>query len=152
MNDENIHALIARLAALEERVARLEQRQKLATTAPTGTPENTIRTRDKTRYLFNGHTYLKNRLVLEVVKQYILDHPDIDFDALQSVFCARIQGSFGVVIRAAEVKPKQQIRYFWKDQIQLKGESVAVSNQWTLSSASTFVALARSLGYDIQEV
>ena len=42
--------------------------------------------KDKTKYKFNDVIYGKNRLVLEVVKQYIKDNPDISYQQLEDTF------------------------------------------------------------------
>ena len=156
MTDEQLLELTSRIAVLEEKVSRLERLQGQAAMAPATTPTimpaGSIRTRDKTRYIFNGRTCLKNRLVWEIVNQYVEDHPGIDFDTLQSVFVARLQGGFGVVARMQDIKPERQIRYFWKEPITVNGDLVVVCNQWGIGNIAAFLTLARSLGYIIREV
>ena len=53
--------------------------------------------RDKTRYMFNGNVYLKNKLVLAVIKDYVSKNQTITCNELKTVFDKSLQGSIGVV-------------------------------------------------------
>ena len=53
--------------------------------------------RDKTRYMFNGNIYLKNKLVLAVVKDYISKNQTVTCGELKTIFDKSLQGSIGVV-------------------------------------------------------
>lgn len=64
------------------------------------------RSRDTTKFPFNGHEYGKGRLVLAVVHQYFLDNPDTTFAELLSVFPKQLQGSIGVFNEISEVSRK----------------------------------------------
>ena len=46
--------------------------------------------RDKTRYMFNGNIYLKNKLVLAVVKDYVSKNIQVTGDELKSIFPPKI--------------------------------------------------------------
>ncbi len=111
--------------------------------------------RDSTKYSFQGGIYCKNRLVLEVVKQYISEHQYINFVKLRNVFYDKLQGPFGVVREKNNVDAKNANRYFMKAVEELyliDGTKVVVSNQWGKDNIKSFVLLARSLGYKIIEL
>lgn len=153
--DRIVVELLDRIARLEEKVAVLEKTvtQKNVLAVPIS-DEDAHKTRDKTKYIIDGRTCLKNRLVLEVVNKYVTEHYGITFEELQQVFFDKLQGSFGVVRKKADVEPQKQIRYFYKvnDTICLDdGTEVVVSNQWGKDNIKSFIVLARSLGYEITE-
>ena len=153
--DRVIVELLDRIARLEEKVDNLEK-----SVAQKDIPTSTIietdgpKTRDKTKYIIDGRTCLKNRLVLEVVNKYVHEHPEITFEGLQQVFFDKLQGSFGVVRKRNDIEPQKKIRYFFKEDdivILADGTAVVVSNQWGKDNIKSFIVLARSLGYEITE-
>ena len=151
--DRVIVELLDRISFLEEKTERLEKiiTQQSSANA-TGTEGAEPKTRDKTKYIIDGRTCLKNRLVLEVVKKYVSEHSGITFNELRDVFYDKLQGSFGVVRKMEDIPDKQKIRYFMKEIIELDdGIKVVVSNQWGKYNVKLFIALAKSLGYEIVE-
>lgn len=112
--------------------------------------------RDKTRYLFNGNIYLKNRLVLAIVTDYVQNHPDIMLNELKQVFSKSLQGSIGVVESAniAKFRSDYNVRFFTKEDevLHLFDGDAYVCSQWGILNIPKFVARARQLGYDIEEV
>ena len=153
--DRVIVELLDRIARLEEKVEALEKSatQRGASTAPT-VEEDGPKTRDKTKYVIDGRTCLKNRLVLEVVNKYVHEHSGIAFEELQKVFFDKLQGSFGVVRKRNDIEEQKQIRYFCKknDVITLDdGTEAVVSNQWGKDNIKSFIVFAKSLGYEITE-
>lgn len=152
--DRVIVELLDRISLLEEKTEQLEKiiaQQSLFNA--TGTEGAEPKTRDKTKYIIDGRTCLKNRLVLEVVKKYVSEHSGITFDELRDVFYDKLQGSFGVVRKMEDIPDKQKIRYFMKEIIELDdGTKVVVSNQWGKDNIKAFVILAKSFGYEIQEI
>ena len=79
---------------------RIEQLEKLVLgqkfeSAP-AQPQQSSANRDKTKYMFNGKVYPKNRLVLAIIKEYVEKH-NPSFQELSSVFDKSLQGSLGVV-------------------------------------------------------
>ena len=105
-----------------------------------------VRENDTSKYDFNGKQSLgKSKLVLEVVKKYVEEHPGIDYPSLLAAFPDKIQGSKGVVRLFSKVsdedkglKPTKggtiQARYFVddpiKDNLAPGTESILVCNQW----------------------
>lgn len=154
--DRVIIELLDRISLLEEKTERLEKVIALQSFANGIRSEGTgPKTRDKTKYIIDGRTCLKNRLVLEVVKKYVSEHSGITFDELRDVFYDKLQGSFGVVRVKSDIERQRQIRYFYKDADAIKlddGTEVVVSNQWGKDNIKAFVILAKSFGYEIQEI
>lgn len=154
--DRVIVELLDRIARLEEKVDTLEKSMagKDVSAAAPIVEEDGPKTRDKTKYVIDGRTCLKNRLVLEVVNKYVREHSGIAFEELQKVFFDKLQGSFGVVRKRNDVEEQKQIRYFCKknDVITLDdGTEVVVSNQWGKDNIKSFIVFAKSLGYKITE-
>ena len=154
--DRVIVELLDRISLLEEKTERLEKiiAQQTSSNA-TGTEGAEPKTRDKTKYIIDRRTCLKNRLDLEVVKKYVSEHSGITFDELRDVFYDKLQGSFGVVRMKSDIEQQKQIRYFYKDEDTITlddGTKVAVSNQWGKDNIKAFVILAKSFGYEIQEI
>ena len=154
--DRVIIELLDRISLLEEKTERLEKIiAQQSSSNVTGTDGAEPKTRDKTKYIIDGRTCLKNRLVLEVVKKYVAEHAVITFDELRNVFYDKLQGSFGVVRTKSDIEQQKQIRYFYKDEDTITlddGAEVVVSNQWGKDNIKAFVVLAKSFGYEIQEV
>ncbi len=53
------------------------------------------------------------------------------------------------------IEPQKQIRYFYRDADTITlddGTKVVVSNQWGKDNIKAFVVLAKSFGYEIQEI
>ncbi len=154
--DRVIVELLDRISLLEEKTERLEKIiAQQSSSNVTGTDGAEPKTRDKTKYIIDGRTCLKNRLVLEVVKKYVAERAGITFDELRNVFYDKLQGSFGVVRMKSDIEQQKQIRYFYKDEDTITlddGTEVVVSNQWGKDNIKAFVILAKSFGYEIQEI
>ena len=115
--------------------------------------------KDFSKYVFEGNTYGKSRLVLAVVKKYVEDHHPATFDELEKAFPSSIQGSLGVVRRIEDVSDKYKgiggvKRYFVGDVICLaSGEEVIVCTQFGATNTNDFVNHAvNELGYSIEKV
>ena len=112
--------------------------------------------RDKTRYLFNGNVYLKNKLVLAVVKDYVANNRSITCNELKTVFDKSLQGSIGVVENenVAEQRRDYQVRFFIKDNdiLHLIDGNMLVSSQWGILNISNFIKRAEQLGYKIEQI
>lgn len=106
-------------------------------------------------FSFDGNEfYCKRRFVLEVIRHYVAEHPDITFDELEQQFPASIHtNALGVVRRLTTIneriikRPDLKNRYFLKEHelITLKdGTKVAITNQWG-KHFPKFLDKARSL-------
>ena len=111
--------------------------------------------RDKTKYMFEGKVYAKNRLVLAIVKKFVEDNNPTR-DQLFSVFDKSLQGSLGVVEvyeNAIKISDASK-RFFLKedDVIKLKDARVVVCTQWGIFNIVKFIKQAQSLGYNIDTI
>ena len=111
--------------------------------------------RDKTKYMFEGKVYAKNRLVLAIVKKFVEDNNPTR-DQLFSVFDKSLQGSLGVVEvyeNAIKISDASK-RFFLKedDIIKLKDARIVVCTQWGIFNIVKFIKQAQSLGYNIDTI
>lgn len=116
---------------------------------------------DYTKYHFNGKRDLsKNRLVLEVVRKYINDNPDIDYVTLKKIFPNYLQGSIGVIKNVSEIEEwendgrneTRSDRFFINenDVLTLKNDKVYVSSQWGIKNTPNFINyVKKNLDYEI---
>lgn len=112
--------------------------------------------RDKTRYMFEGNIYLKNKLVLAVVKAYVSKNSSITCGELKRTFDKSLQGSLGVVEYEVIAKQRKdyQARFFAKDEeiIHLVDGDMLVCSQWGILNIPRFITRAKQLGFDVQEI
>ena len=111
--------------------------------------------RDKTKYMFEGKIYPKNRLVLAVIKQYVQQHIP-SYDELNNVFDKSLQGSLKVVEiyeNALKISDATK-RYFMKEEdiLNLSNAKVVVCTQWGIFNIVKFIKLAQSLGFSIETI
>jgi len=109
-------------------------------------------TKDLTKYLFEGKTLGKGRLVLAVVKRFAELHPGTTFAQLEKTFPKTLQGSGGVVATADQANDIYA-RLGWRrhylnpgELIELQDGPAAVSNQWGIGNIERFLTRARELG------
>lgn len=99
--------------------------------------------RDITKFSFNGKDKLaKNRLVLEVIKQYVDSQQEVSYTELKKVFPDKLQGSIGVIKNEQDLiqweknkkdSNKRKNRFFTdeKDIIRLvNNEKIYVCTEW----------------------
>ena len=118
------------------------------------------RRRDTTKYIFNGETYGKGRLVLAVIKKHITDDPQITLQNLQADFPKELQypGSIGVINKLEYVETKfsehsNKRHYIKPDElIKIEGGVIAVCTQWGIDNIENFIAQAKKLGHEITVV
>ena len=125
--------------------------------AKSGIKTNVVK--DFSKYIFEGNTYGKSRLVLAVVKKYVEDHQPATFAELKDAFPDALQGSLGVVRRIGDVSDKYKgiggvKRYFVDDVIRLmSGELVIVCTQFGATNTEKLVEhAAKEYGYLIEKV
>ena len=109
--------------------------------------------RDKTKYMFEGKVYPKNRLVLAIIKDYA-DKTNPTYEKLNQVFDKSLQGSLKVVetYENAQKISDGSKRYFMKDEdilILQDNKKVVICTQWGIFNIVRFVKLAQSMGYNI---
>jgi hypothetical protein len=132
-----------------------------------GTPEAPLisksegphkKSRDKTKYYFNGKNYGKGRLVLAVVQEFASDHPGITHKELQRAFPKQLQGSIGIINKISFItnkyKGKSHKRHYLNDNevIQLSDCEVAVCTEWGVGNIDNFIKQAEEHDYQISPV
>lgn len=156
--DELILDILNRIIKLEKEVEQLKNRDCATETiiSQKRVGENKPQQRDKTRYMFKGNVYLKNRLVLEVVKDYVSNNPTISCQGLKEVFDKSLQGSMGVVEyeSVARQRSDYQVRFFAKEDeiIRLKDGNMLVCSQWGILNIPNFIKRAEQLNYKIEQI
>ena len=137
---------------LQKRVAQLEQ-LLLSTNNASAKSEQT--NRDKTKYMFEGKVYPKNRLVLAIIKKYVAIH-NPTYEMLNNVFDKSLQGSLKVVeqVETALKISDASKRYFLKEQdiLNLQDTTAVVCTQWGIFNIVKFIKQAQSLGFEIQPI
>lgn len=111
-------------------------------------------TRDRTKYVVDGHAYGKGKFVLLVIKEYVHQHPGITYDALLGRFSMR--SSFDrqtAVRRMRDVRPVEvaqgRKRVFDDDVFAVNGaDDVCVNSQWGVDDMPQFLEIARELRID----
>ena len=145
--EEEIESLKQRILALENLLgAGTENAQEKVETKQKDV-------RDKTRFMYGGKIYPKNRLVLAIVLDYVKNN-NPTFDELCEAFDKSLQGSLGVVQKLEDVLKIKDSgkRFFTNDVIDLKdGTKTVVCTQWGIFNIVKFVKQARNLGYPIEE-
>jgi len=115
---------------------------------------NTLR--DTSKYLFNGESLGKGRLVLAVVKRHCENNPSITFSQLEKIFPKKCQGSSGVFTtfeNANDVLASSgRKRHFLNadELIQIEGATIAVSSQWGIGNIEKFISCANQAGHLIE--
>lgn len=112
--------------------------------------------KDTTKYQFLGNIYNKRRLVLAVVTHYLQTYPDTTLDQLLKIFPDEIHRNYGVIalLEKAEEKGGDK-RYFLNEGELLQtgdGEIITVCNQWGIKNISPILEIAKSQGYQIEEL
>lgn len=110
-------------------------------------------TRDYTKYIFNGKSFAKNRLVLEVVRQFAKENNGMNYEKLKSVFPDQLQGSLGVFQKLEDTQRYSSSRFFDKEnEVITLAENViiAVCTQWSKDNFKIFLDKALSLNFDIK--
>lgn len=158
--DRIILDLIDRVSALEDEVEILKKEKNLfgeTSNANDLNETSTYNGRDKTKYVFNGAKYGKNRLVLAVVKMFSESNQGISAQALMSTFDKSLQGSLGVVRTLSDVKENYsdyERRFFCRPNeiISTTTEDCVVCSQWGAFNIKSFIIRAKELGFEIKEM
>lgn len=159
--------MLNRIKTLEQEVAALKSKQGDSITTSQSTVSSTtnatvygnyspLSKRDTTRYLFEGNVYLKNRLVLAVVKAYVAQYKPTRQE-LKQVFDKSLQGSIGVVenVQNAQIRCSDyQARFFTRsdDVIHLSDGDMYVCTQWGIGNINNFIRRAEQLGFEIEPI
>jgi 5-methylcytosine-specific restriction protein B len=119
---------------------------------------------DYTKYDFNESKELsKNRLVLEVVRKYIDEHPNISYKDLKTIFPDSLaKGNLGIIKNEDEIiewendgrTEKREKRFFSNNDeiIYFDNKKLYVSNQWGGERFDRFLNYVQNkLGYNIEK-
>lgn len=111
--------------------------------------------KDYTKYLFEGKKYSKAQLVLSVVKKYVEENNEIDFDDLKLIFPDIKKKPTFVSYEEAKLKFEESgyKRHYIDDhdRIKLKDTVICISNQWSLSDMPHFLEHVRKAGISMTE-
>ena len=112
--------------------------------------------KDYTKYIYNGNTYSKRRLVLAVVQNHVATNPDISFSRLSQDFPITLHKGYGVFTTLEEANreysEKKHKRHFINTNEVLildDGQEIAVTSQWGIGNIGGFIKRARELGHKI---
>ena len=151
--------MLDRIKKLEKDVSELKKVAKSEikdVNQQNNSADMSVKRRDNSRYLFEGNIYLKNRLVLAVVKSYLANNTLITRNELKQVFNKSLQGSIGVVedVEIAKRRADYNIRFFTKENevLQLIDGEMYVCTQWGILNLPYFLAKAETLGFKIEKV
>ncbi|RZK27049.1 MAG: hypothetical protein EOO43_00885 [Flavobacterium sp.] len=113
---------------------------------------DSVKNKDYTKYLFKGQKFGKNRLVLEVIKDFVERNPTITYSQLQAKFPNYLQGRETFTTEAL-AKLKNDRRNFIEpnELISLSDETIAVSTQWGIANIKPFIEHCKSMNIDINE-
>ena len=141
---------------IEELKKRVEQLEKLLLVSSQPQTQRAEQgNRDKTKYMFEGRVYPKNRLVLAIIKKYA-EQNNPTYEELNNVFNKSLQGSLNVVEpfdTALKISDASK-RYFMKEEdiLNVQNTKVVVCTQWGIFNIVKFIKLAQTLGFDIQTI
>lgn len=113
--------------------------------------------KDYTRYIFDGNSFNKRKLVLAVIRHWVdVNNPGSISDILQAFpQDIRSGGLFISEQEAKEIYDRQGIyRHFLGDDEVLEfldSTRYAISNQWGKGNIGKFIGQAKKLGYEIEE-
>ena len=150
----NIELEILEIKKRLEKIENLLNIKNLENVELTFAQKPTKSGRDKTKYVFNNRVLPKNRLVLEVVREYVRKN-NPSFDELQNVFHKSLQGSLNVVetVENASKISDCEKRYFMNSPLNLKYNTQAVvCTQWGIFNIVKFEKLASDLGFKIDKI
>ena len=115
--------------------------------------QNTLNSRDYSKYIFEGNEYNKSKLVHAVVRTFI-DTKKPSFSELLDYFPKELQGSKGVVSKLGDVKENERNRFYCSDDMILSccdGTQVVTCTQWGIDNIDRFIKQANGLGFVISK-
>ena len=154
--NELILDMLNRIVKLEKEVEILKSKEKAGETVLPVSIDDKPQQRDKTRYMFNGNVYLKNRLVLAIIKEFVSQNPNITCGELKAAFNKSLQGSIGVVEieNIAKRRSDYKVRFFAEEDeiIKLSDGNMLVCSQWGITNIPSFIKRAEQLGFQIESI
>jgi hypothetical protein len=116
---------------------------------------NLSRNFDRTKYLFDGETLGKGRLVLAVIRKWASDNPKATFAELLAAFPRSLRGGKGCFRPLDEAlkvfEDSGRRRHFIEppEVIDVADARIAVSSQWGIRTIPAFIENATKLGFKI---
>lgn len=113
--------------------------------------------KDYTRYLFQGNSFNKRKLVLAVIQHWVSENKPSSISELLQAFPQEILrgGLFVPEQEAKEIYQRQGIyRHFLGEEEVLEfsdSTRYAISNQWGKGNIEKFVNQSKKLGYEVEE-
>jgi hypothetical protein len=107
--------------------------------------------KDYTKYIFNGQTYAKNRLVLAVIQDYVANNPTTTYNQLQTIFPNTLQGQETFTTETtAKQKPSRRNFLESSELIKLTDETISVNTQWGRGNIERFIDHCTNMGIGIK--
>ena len=154
--NELILDMLNGIVKIEKEVEILKSKEKAGETVLPVSIDDKPQQRDKTRYMFNGNVYLKNRLVLAIIKEFVSQNPNITCGELKAAFNKSLQGSIGVVEieNIAKRRSDYKVRFFAEEDeiIKLSDGNMLVCSQWGITNIPSFIKRAEQLGFQIESI
>lgn len=109
-----------------------------------------VKGKDYTRYVFNGQSFAKNRLVLAVIKDYVQRNPSTTYSQLEVAFPQTLQGR-ETFIEESKARQKRDRRNFVEpdELVTLQDATITVSTQWGIDNINRFVEHCKKLDITI---
>lgn len=105
--------------------------------------------RNFSRFLYNGQSFHKGKLVHTAIEDYVKANPSTTIAELRVLFPDALLKTYGVFKELSEAKEKPG-RYFTNKSIHLAGgKRIAVCNQWTSENIQPTLAVLKKLGMKI---
>jgi hypothetical protein len=113
---------------------------------------DSVSSKDRSKYLFDGEKLGKGRLVLAVIKRHVEGHPNITYLDLEKAFpknCQSLRPGGRVFSKFNELR---DTKYFSSpgELVELQDCTIAVTTRWGIKNIGKFVEQAKSLGYKIE--
>lgn len=149
MNYERIILeLMNRVSLLEEELQNLKIRTSNNLYVNEGTG------RDTTKYILDGKRYGKSRLVLSIIRKYMIKNPNISAEKLATVFDKSLQGSLGVIRTISDAKNSYsdyERRFFCKNEeiIKTTTSDCVVCSQWGIDNINNIIVIAKELEINV---
>lgn len=109
--------------------------------------------RNTDKFVFKQQSYSKSRLVLEVLKSFITDHPDYTLEEIQNTWKSdELQKRYGTIVEVSKAKKfcdGGRERHFMKDEFTVGTKKAVVCNQWSEELLIPFLKIASGLKYKI---
>ena len=115
------------------------------------------RTKYFTKYSYNNSPdrHGKNRLVLAIIRDFVSNNPNLNYQELSHIFPKELQGSYAVLglYKKGGKVFNQKERYFTKthELIKLSDGTIAVCTEWGIANIHDFIEVARKNGYHVSK-